>query len=50
MVIDNARLIVTIGRLITEAMAAGGDDSAGRASRAEIIGFDIPVLKREFRN
>jgi S1-C subfamily serine protease len=49
-VIDNARLIVTIGRLITEAMAAGGDDSAGRASRAEIIGFDIPVLKREFRN
>jgi hypothetical protein len=49
-VIDNARLIVTIGRLITEAMAAGGDDYAGRASRAEIISFDIPVLKREFRN
>jgi hypothetical protein len=49
-VIDNARLIVTIGRLITEAMAGGGDDSAGRASRAEISGFDMPVLKQEFRN
>ncbi|MBV8508485.1 MAG: serine protease [Alphaproteobacteria bacterium] len=39
-VIDNAGLIVTIGYLITEAMAAEVMTAAGRASRAEIVGFD----------
>ena len=39
-VIDDAGLIVTIGYLITEAMAAEVTTAAGRASRAEIIGFD----------
>jgi S1-C subfamily serine protease len=39
-VIDDAGLVVTIGYLITEAMAAEVTTAAGRASRAEIIGFD----------
>jgi S1-C subfamily serine protease len=39
-VIDAAGLIVTIGYLITEAMAAEVTTAAGRVSRAEIIGFD----------
>ena len=39
-VLDDAGLIVTIGYLITEAMAAEVTTAAGRASRAEIIGFD----------
>jgi S1-C subfamily serine protease len=39
-VIDDAGLIVTIGYLITEAMAAEVATPAGKASRAEIIGFD----------
>ena len=39
-VIDDAGLIVTIGYLITEAMAAEVTTAAGKASRAEIIGFD----------
>src|SRR5260370_41794284 len=39
-VIDDAGLIVTIGYLITEAMAAGVTTAAGKTSRAEIIGFD----------
>jgi|SRR5271169_1772972 len=39
-VIDDAGLIVTIGYLITEAMAAEVTTAAGRASRAEVIGFD----------
>jgi len=39
-VIDDAGLIVTIGYLITEAMAAEVTTAAGRASRAKIIGFD----------
>src|ERR1700736_6487530 len=39
-VIDDAGLIVTTGYLITEAMAAEVTTAAGRASRAEIIGFD----------
>ena len=37
---DDAGLIVTIGYLITEAMAAEVTTAAGRASRAEIVGFD----------
>jgi S1-C subfamily serine protease len=49
-VIDDVGLIVTIGYLITEAMAAEVTTATGRACRAEIVGFDIPVLKREFRN
>jgi S1-C subfamily serine protease len=39
-VIDDAGLIVTIGYLITEAMAAEVTTPAGKASRAEVIGFD----------
>src|ERR1700756_1570785 len=39
-VIDDAGLVVTIGYLITEAMAAEVTTAAGKASRAEIIGFD----------
>ncbi len=39
-VIDDAGLIVTIGYLITEAMAAEVTTAAGRVSRAEVIGFD----------
>jgi S1-C subfamily serine protease len=39
-VIDDAGLIVTIGYLITEAMATEVTTAAGRASRAEVIGFD----------
>jgi S1-C subfamily serine protease len=39
-VIDDAGLIVTIGYLITEAMAAEVTTVVGKASRAEIIGFD----------
>jgi S1-C subfamily serine protease len=39
-VIDDAGLIVTIGYLITEAMAAEVTTAAGKSSRAEIIGFD----------
>jgi S1-C subfamily serine protease len=39
-VIDDAGLIVTIGYLVTEAMAAEVTTSAGKVSRAEIIGFD----------
>jgi S1-C subfamily serine protease len=39
-VIDDAGLIVTIGYLITEAMAAEVTTAAGKASRAEIVGFD----------
>jgi S1-C subfamily serine protease len=39
-VIDDAGLIVTIGYLITEAMAAEVTTAAGTTSRAEIIGFD----------
>jgi S1-C subfamily serine protease len=40
-VIDDAGLIVTIGYLITEAMAAEVATSAGKVSRADILGFDI---------
>jgi S1-C subfamily serine protease len=40
-VIDDGGLIVTIGYLITEAMAAEVTTVAGKASRAEIIGFDM---------
>jgi S1-C subfamily serine protease len=39
-VIDDAGLIVTIGYLITEAMAVEVTTAAGKASRAEVIGFD----------
>jgi S1-C subfamily serine protease len=39
-VIDDAGLIVTIGYLITEAMGAEVTTVAGKASRAEVIGFD----------
>jgi S1-C subfamily serine protease len=39
-VIDDAGLIVTIGYLITEAMAAEVTTPAGKSSRAEIVGFD----------
>ena len=39
-VIDDAGLIVTIGYLVTEAMAAEVKTAEGRVSRAEIIGFD----------
>src|SRR5260370_42713945 len=38
-VIDDAGLIVTIGYLIPEAMAAERTTAAGRSSPAEIIGF-----------
>jgi S1-C subfamily serine protease len=38
--IDDAGLIVTIGYLITEAMAAEVTTASGRVSRADIIGFD----------
>ena len=38
--IDDAGLVVTIGYLITEAMAAEVTTAAGKTSRAEIIGFD----------
>src|SRR5260370_30399520 len=38
--IDDAGLIVTIGYLITEAMAAEGTTAATRSSRADSIGFD----------
>jgi branched-chain amino acid transport system permease protein len=40
-VIDDAGLIVTIGYLITEAIAAEVTTSAGKTSRADIVGFDI---------
>jgi branched-chain amino acid transport system permease protein len=40
-VIDDAGLIVTIGYLITEAMAAEVATVSGRVSRADIVGFDI---------
>ena len=40
-VIDDAGLIVTIGYLITEAMAAEVTTTSGKVSRAEIVGFDI---------
>jgi S1-C subfamily serine protease len=39
-VIDASGLVVTIGYLITEAMAAEVTTAGGKASRAEIIGFD----------
>src|SRR5438105_6308020 len=39
-VIDDAGLIVTVGYLITEAMAAEVTTTAGKASRADIVGFD----------
>jgi S1-C subfamily serine protease len=38
-VIDDAGLIVTIGYLITEAMAAEMT-AAGKTSRADVVGFD----------
>jgi S1-C subfamily serine protease len=40
-VIDDAGLVVTIGYLVTEAMAAEVTTASGRVSRADIIGFDI---------
>lgn len=39
-VIDGAGLVVTIGYLITEAMGAEVTTASGKASRADIIGFD----------
>ena len=39
-VIDDAGLIVTIGYLITEAMAAEVTTGSGKVSRADILGFD----------
>ena len=39
--IDDAGLIVTIGYLITEAMAAEVTTTSGKVSRADIVGFDI---------
>jgi S1-C subfamily serine protease len=39
--IDGAGLIVTIGYLITEAMAAEVTTTSGTVSRADIVGFDI---------
>ena len=39
--IDDAGLIVTIGYLITEAMAAEVTTASGKVSRANIVGFDI---------
>ena len=39
-VIDDAGLIVTIGYLITEAMAAEVTTAAGKTSRADVVGFD----------
>jgi S1-C subfamily serine protease len=39
--IDDAGLIVTIGYLVTEAMAAKVTTSSGKTSRADIVGFDI---------
>ena len=39
--IDDAGLIVTIGYLITEAMAAEVVSASGKAARADIIGFDV---------
>ena len=39
-VIDDAGLVVTIGYLITEAMAAEVTTASGKTSRAEIVGFD----------
>jgi S1-C subfamily serine protease len=40
-VIDDAGLVVTIGYLITEAMAAEVTTASGKVSRADIVGFDI---------
>src|SRR5215813_2746335 len=40
-VIDDAGLVVTIGYLITEAMAADVTTASGKVSRANIVGFDI---------
>ena len=40
MVIDDGGLVVTIGYLITEAMAAEVTAASGKTSRAEIVGFD----------
>jgi hypothetical protein len=39
-VIDSAGLVVTIGYLITEAMAAEVATASGKTNRAEIVGFD----------
>jgi S1-C subfamily serine protease len=39
-VIDDAGLVVTIGYLITEAMAAEITTASGKTSRAEVVGFD----------
>ena len=41
MVIDDAGLVVTIGYLVTEAMAAEVTTASGKVSRADIVGFDI---------
>jgi S1-C subfamily serine protease len=40
-VIDDAGLVVTIGYLITEAMGAEVTTGTGKASRADVVGFDI---------
>jgi len=40
-VIDDAGLVVTIGYLVTEAMAAEVTTASGKVSRADIVGFDI---------
>ena len=40
-VIDNAGLVVTVGYLITEAMAAEVTTVSGKVSRADIVGFDV---------
>src|ERR1700730_198598 len=40
-VIDDAGLVVTIGYLVTEAMAAEVTTGSGKVSRADIVGFDI---------
>src|SRR5271166_661348 len=40
-VIDDSGLIVTIGYLITEAMAAEVTTTSGRTSRAVIVGLDL---------
>jgi S1-C subfamily serine protease len=39
--IDDAGLIVTIGYLITEAMAAEVTTASGKVSRADIVGLDV---------
>jgi branched-chain amino acid transport system permease protein len=40
-VIDDGGLIVTIGYLITEAMATEVATASGKVSRADVVGFDI---------